>query len=90
MASSTASSIPVFWGHGSVDPLVKVQYYKESSDVLVQQLGIPIAKPGDVKGLSYHLYEGLGHATTQTELDDLKEWIKKIIPNDSKSKGVGF
>jgi len=84
MASSTASSIPVFWAHGSIDPLVKTQYFKESSDFLVQQLGMPVAKPGDVKGLSYHLYEGIGHATTQKELDDLKEWIKKAIPKHSK------
>ncbi|KAF8806277.1 Phospholipase/carboxylesterase [Phlegmacium glaucopus] len=83
-ASSTASSIPVFWAHGSADPLVKVQYCKESSDFLVQQLGIPVAKPGDVKGLSYHLYEGVGHTTTPRELDDLKDWIKKVIPKDTK------
>lgn len=85
MASSTASSIPVFWGHGSVDPLVKSEYYKISSDFLVQQLGMPVAKPEGVEGLTYHLYEGVGHTTTQKELDDLKEWIKKAIPNkDSK------
>ena len=85
MASPTASSIPVFWGHGSVDPLVKAEYSKKSSDFLVQQLGMPVAEPGDVKkGLSYHMYEGVGHTATQRELADLKEWIKKIIPNDTK------
>lgn len=84
MASLTASSIPIFWGHGSVDPLVKAQYCKESLDFLVQQLGMPMAKPGDIKGLSYHVYEGVGHTTTPRELADLKDWIKKAIPRDTK------
>ena len=85
MSSPTASSIPVFWGHGSIDPLVKSEYSKASSDFLVQQLGMPIARPEDVKkGLSYHVYEGVGHTATEKELDDLKEWIKRVIPNDSK------
>ena len=85
MASPAASSIPVFWGHGSIDLLVKPEYSKDSSDFLIQQLGMPVAKPEDVrKGLSYHMYEGVGHTATQKELDDLKEWIKKIIPNDTK------
>jgi lysophospholipase I len=85
MASPTASSIPVFWGHGSGDPLVKAEYSKASSDFLVQQLGMPIARQEDVKkGLSYHMYEGVGHTTTDRELVDLKEWIKKVIPRDTK------
>lgn len=85
MASPTASSIPIFWGYGSVDPLVKTEFSKASCEFLVQQLGMPIAKPGDVKkGLSCHVYEGVGHTATPKELDDLKDWIKKIIPNDTK------
>jgi len=85
MASPTASSTPVFWGYGSVDPLVKSEFSKASSEFLVQQLGMPIAKPGDVKkGLSCHVYEGVGHNAPPKELDDLKDWIKKIIPNDTK------
>ena len=85
MASPTASSMPIFWGHGSADPLVKAEYSKTSSDFLVQQLGMPIARPEDFKkGISYNVYEGVGHTTTQKELADLKEWIKKIIPNDTK------
>ena len=85
MASPTASSIPVFWGHGAVDPLVKKEYSEASSKFLVEQLGMPVAKPDDVKkGLSYHMYEGVGHTATQRELDDLKDWIKEVIPNDPK------
>lgn len=84
MASPFAPSTSVFWGHGSVDPLVKPQYCKESSDFLVKELNLPVAKPGDFKGLSYHIYDGVGHTTVPRELDDLKGWIKKVISNDPK------
>ena len=80
MASETASSIPVFWGHGSQDPLVKPHLGKASCDFLVQHLGMSFAKPGETKGLSYYVYEGVGHATTDKELDDFKAWIKKVVP----------
>ncbi|KAG6910143.1 hypothetical protein DXG01_012902 [Tephrocybe rancida] len=81
LASSHASSIPVFWGHGSVDPLVKFEYCKGSADFLANELAIPRStSPDQHKGLSYHLYEGMGHTTNPQELNDLREWIKKALP----------
>jgi lysophospholipase-1 len=81
MASQHASSIPVFWGHGSIDPLIKYQFCKDSSDFLINSLGIPLSTTvGECKGLSYNIYDGMGHTTNQKELDDLKTWIKKAIP----------
>ncbi|KAG6841823.1 hypothetical protein C0991_006230 [Blastosporella zonata] len=81
LVSSHASSIPVFWGHGSVDPLVKVQFCRSSADFLSEELAIPRSTtPGEIKGLSYHLYEGMGHTTNQKELDDLQAWIKQALP----------
>ncbi|EDR12736.1 uncharacterized protein LACBIDRAFT_188773 [Laccaria bicolor S238N-H82] len=82
MASQHAASIPVFWGHGAADPLVKYQFCKDSADFLTQTLGMPLAPTGECKGLSYNIYEGMGHTTTQKELDDLREWIKKAIPGE--------
>ncbi|KAG5639691.1 hypothetical protein H0H81_005874 [Sphagnurus paluster] len=80
LASPHASSIPVFWGHGMVDPLVKFQFCKDSSEFLTKELGIPLVeKPGD-KGLSYNLYPSMGHTTNQKELDDLRAWIKNALP----------
>ncbi|KAG5648792.1 hypothetical protein DXG03_000141 [Asterophora parasitica] len=82
MASPHASSIPVFWGHGSVDPLVKFQFCKDSSEFLTSQLGIPLVPnqpPNENKGLSYNIYDGMGHTTNQRELDDLKAWIKRAL-----------
>jgi len=81
MAAQHASETAVFWGHGSKDPLVKFQFCKDSSEFLTKQLGIPLlTTPGQFKGLNYNIYEGMGHTTTQKELDDLRAWIKKALP----------
>lgn len=81
MASAHATSIPIFWGTGTLDPLVKFQYAKDSADFLVNVLGVPRAPPsGECTGLSFNAYEGLGHSTCQQELDDLKTFITKAIP----------
>lgn len=80
MASQNAASTPIFWGTGSADPLVKAQFAEDSSKFLIDQVGIPVAKPGEFGGLSYNVYEGMGHATVPKELDELKAFIKKAIP----------
>jgi len=83
MSSPHASSIPVFWGHGSNDPLVKYQFCRDSADFLTTILGMPPAPPsGEFKGLSYNIYDGVGHSTNQKELDDLKAWIIKAVPSE--------
>ncbi|CAA7258584.1 unnamed protein product [Cyclocybe aegerita] len=80
MASPNAISTPIFWGHGSADPLVKAQFSKDSADFLTEQLGVPLAKPGQPGGLSYNVYEGMGHTTIPKELDELKTFIKSVLP----------
>lgn len=80
MASQNAASTPIFWGTGKADPLVKVQFSEESSKFLIEQIGMPVAKPGEFGGLSYNVYEGMGHATVPKELDELKAFLKKAIP----------
>ena len=80
MTSQNATSTPIFWGTGSIDDLVKPELAKESSKFLIEQLGIPVATSGVLGGLSYNVYEGVGHSTNQKELDDLKSFIKKAVP----------
>lgn len=42
-----------------------------------------------VEGLDFHSYEGLGHWFDDNELDDLKMWIKGLIPGRSNRNSVG-
>ena len=75
---------PIFWCHGSADPLVKSEYSKEGVDQLVK-LGVPLAMSGILSGLSYSIYEGMGHTTNQKELDDLRVFIKSAVPRSGFS-----
>jgi predicted esterase len=81
MASEHAASIPIFWGQGADDPLVRPELARRSADFVIEQIGTPAApSTGELKGLSYNSYNGVGHSTNQKELDDLKVWLKKALP----------
>jgi len=84
LASQNANTIPIFWGQGTADPLVKAQITKDSTEYLIGQLGVPRAKPGEFGGLSYNTYDGMGHVTVEKELNDLKTFIIKAIPAEAK------
>ncbi|KAI0320282.1 Phospholipase/carboxylesterase [Amylostereum chailletii] len=85
MCTDHARRLPIFWGHGKSDPLVKYQLGAESVEFLKNELGIRGA-PSDatdaasLRGLSFHSYPNLGHSTNQKELDDLRGWLKKVLP----------
>ena len=80
MASSHANSVPIFWGHGTEDPLIKYQIGQASADLLISQLGIPKASDSELVGLDFKSYQGVGHSTNQPELDDLRAWLKRVVP----------
>lgn len=31
-------------------------------------------------GLAFHAYDGLTHSVSEEEVDDLKDWLRKVIP----------
>ena len=58
----------------------------DRSRQILFDLGMQRAKSeDDVKGLSFNTYKGVGHTTCEEELENLKEWIKKILPGDKAS-----
>ena len=82
MLSQHATSTPIFWGHGSSDPLVKVELCSRSVEILTKECGIPKAEEGRIAGLKKNIYDGMGHSSSQEELNDLKSWLKSVIPNE--------
>ncbi|KAF9559172.1 Phospholipase/carboxylesterase [Agrocybe pediades] len=74
------ASLPIFWGHGSNDPLVKPMLAQMSKDFLTKECGISMAQPGDTKGLSFNMYSGVEHSTNNQELLDLSNFLKKVVP----------
>ena len=84
MASRHAKELPIFWGHGTHDPLVKYQFGVDSVAAFRSSLGLATASldapdAAGLKGISFNSYSGLGHSTTDKELNDLRAWLKKVL-----------
>lgn len=61
---------------------MKFELVTESVEVLSKGLDIPVTQnTSEVGGISFNVYEGIGHTTNQKELDDLKTWIKHVLPH---------
>ncbi|KAF7316476.1 Delta-sterol C-methyltransferase [Mycena indigotica] len=81
MTSSHASSIPIFWGHGTADRIVTLELGQASAQYLINEVGIPRSDPpGAPQGLSFLEYSNLEHRLRDDELLDVMAWLKKIIP----------
>ncbi|KAF7332510.1 Acyl-protein thioesterase 1 [Mycena kentingensis (nom. inval.)] len=81
MANDHIKSVPIFWGHGSADPLVRHDLAVKSTEYLRTTLGVPDApESGEAKGLTFNTYSGVQHSVNDRELADLKAWLKKVLP----------
>ncbi|KAI0077332.1 Phospholipase/carboxylesterase [Panus rudis PR-1116 ss-1] len=84
--SQHVKELPIFWGHGLDDPIVKYQSGVDSANFLKSELGIQevddsaVAAGEKPVGLSFHSYEGLPHTIGEQEMEDLKKWLKAVIP----------
>ncbi|EGG02956.1 lysophospholipase [Melampsora larici-populina 98AG31] len=65
-------SLPVFWGHGTDDPLVRYDWGQESVDFLVKTLGM--------KRVDFKTYQGLTHSASPKEIEDMMAWIGSKLP----------
>ncbi|KAI0340877.1 Phospholipase/carboxylesterase [Trametopsis cervina] len=80
MLSDHAKNLPIFWGHGKDDPLVRYQWAQKSTAFLENELGIGAANTETNVGLEFHGYAGLTHSASEAELEDLQAWLKKVMP----------
>jgi len=58
------ATLPIFWGHGTLDPVVILQRGTDSRDLL-QSLGYTV---------DWHVYP-MAHAVCAQEIDDLRRWL---------------
>ncbi|KAF7981751.1 hypothetical protein HWV62_32375 [Athelia sp. TMB] len=79
MAASHAAQTPLFWGHGTSDPLVLYKFGTESVEFLTSQLGFKQSKD-TATGLDFRSYAGMAHSSCQEELNDLAGWLKRVLP----------
>ncbi|EKM59933.1 uncharacterized protein PHACADRAFT_250743 [Phanerochaete carnosa HHB-10118-sp] len=75
-----AKKLPIFWGHGTNDPLVKFIWAKQSVQFLKEGLGITETTEADQAGIEFHAYNGLVHSASDEEIEDLQAWLEKVLP----------
>jgi phospholipase/carboxylesterase len=63
------AAIPIFWGHGTADPVVVLQRGVDSRDVL-HSLGYTV---------DWHTYP-MAHALCAEEIGDLRHWLGQQLP----------
>ncbi|KAJ6501503.1 Phospholipase/carboxylesterase [Mycena vitilis] len=81
LASPHATSVPIFWGHGSADPMISHSLGRLSADYLTSVIGVPLAPAtGEAHGLTFKTYEGMSHSIGPQELLDLAVWLQKVLP----------
>jgi len=62
--------IPVFQAHGNADMVVAFDFGQKTNTFL-STAGIKV---------DYHVYPGMGHSACQQELQDVADWLKKVLP----------
>ena len=85
MASDHTTKLPVFWGHGRQDPLVKFRWAENSATFLRNNLNVRDATSDNPIGLEFHGYPGLVHSANDAELDDLQKWLQKVVPEQEQA-----
>lgn len=80
MITEYTKSLPIFWGHGQQDVVVKYAWTEASVEFLKNDLGICVATKDNIRGIELHSYKGLEHGTCEAELEDLRDWVSKVIP----------
>ncbi|KAL1741041.1 Phospholipase/carboxylesterase/thioesterase [Schizophyllum fasciatum] len=76
MASEHARKVPIFWGHGTEDPIVRFEHCRRSVAFLKSELKIAEG----AAGLSLNVYPGMQHSTCNEELVALKAWLEGVLP----------
>jgi len=84
MLSDHAKTIPIFWGHGADDPLVRAKFATRSVEFLRSQCNVSETDGEALAGLKFKMYPGLEHSSSPEELSDLKSWLKSVVPNSKE------
>lgn len=64
-SKSQLGLIPVFWGHGTVDPLIPLQWAKFSSEKISKVF----------KSICFKEYPGMGHSACEDEIVDIRTFL---------------
>ncbi|CDO73842.1 hypothetical protein BN946_scf185015.g171 [Trametes cinnabarina] len=83
MMNDHAKKLPIFWGHGKADPIVRFDRATLSLEHIKTQFGLNVSVPPEKVlegGIEFHAYDGLPHSVDDKELEDLKTFLQKVLP----------
>ena len=69
---------PIFHGHGTLDPLVKLEAANESQSTLIEQHG--------ATNYTLKTYQGLAHSINPQELADVLDFLRKVLPPNEECR----
>ncbi len=67
-------NLPIFLGHGTADPLIPSTIANATVEVL---------KRRNLSKVDFRLYPGMGHSACPQELDHLKHFLVRVLPERS-------
>ncbi len=70
---------PIWHGHGTVDPLVKIEAARESQSTLMSE-------QHGATDYTLQCYPGLAHSINPQELSDMLVFLRKVLPPDDNHK----
>ncbi|KAI7818692.1 Phospholipase/carboxylesterase [Gamsiella multidivaricata] len=72
MVADANRKTPIFWGHGTVDQMVRYEFGEQSVEFLKKHK----------YSVDFHTYPNMGHSACDEELGDLLTFLKKTIPEE--------
>ncbi|WVQ93102.1 hypothetical protein IAU59_000166 [Kwoniella sp. CBS 9459] len=82
LKSAHAAETPIFWGHGTADPVVNYEYGQESVQLLTKKLGFPLLPSCQTfgrPGIRFESYKGMPHSSCPEEIEHMKAWITEAL-----------
>lgn len=68
--------LPIWQAHGTADSVIDISYGRKLRDFLRSpELGL-----GAGNEIEYREYEGLPHSASPEELEDLTDWLRRVLP----------
>lgn len=69
--------LPVFFGHGSADPLIPA---------VVANATLAVLHGRGLKRVDFRMYPGMGHSSCPQELQDLKAFLAQTLPDKAPTR----
>jgi len=74
MRTDVSKDLPIFWGHGDSDPVVRYSWGTASLAALRDKLKMP--------NVRFDTYKGMEHSACPQELKDLEGWLAERLPKE--------